>query len=179
MVTGPIFIEHGKQMLVEDDLLKRHDNIPIFQCDKPKDHEKKDLFLQRNELILSCDRPAGELQHVSNTNPRSALAISKDGTAHFICVAGRLKDYLGMDLVQLTQAIQKYIPDVQMAIGLDGGASSKLIHKYDNTIHMSQHKVTRDRYSIGNIISYQKVTPSFRPVQQILKKKLKFVIANK
>jgi hypothetical protein len=170
MVSGPILIEHGQQMLVEEDLLKRHDTIPIFQCDKPTESEKTDTMIQRNhETILSCDRPAGELQHLANTNPRSAIAISKDGTAHFICVPGRIKNYLGMDIVQLSQAIKKYIPDVQMAIGLDGGASSKLIHKYDNTIHMSLHNTKRDRYYIGNMISYQKVTSSFIPIQKLSK----------
>lgn len=163
MVTGPILITNGKIVMTEDVIQKTHHDIPIFQCDKPTSEEKDEIVVMRNnKYVLSCDgAEPGGLFHAANTNPRSAIAISKDDTVHFICVTGRCSNYMGMDLVRLTECIKEKIPDVWMAISVDGGASSKCIQKHKGNIYVSQHQINSHRYYVGNIISYQKVSSDF------------------
>lgn len=163
MVTGPIVIDQGVIVMTEELVQKKHQGIPIFQCDKPTLAEKDHVLLTRNhQTILSCDgADPGGLFHLANTNPRSAIAMSMDGTIYFICVMGRCNNYMGMDAVRLTQCIKEKIPDVWMAVLVDGGASSKCIQKHNGHVYVTQHQTNTMRYHVGNIISYQKVLPTF------------------
>jgi hypothetical protein len=159
MAAGPLLIDNGKNMITDQLLKTMYNGIPIFQCDKPTEEEsKKDMTLvkRNHRTLLSCDRLPGELFHLANTNPRSAIAISTSGIVSFICVAGRLHGTLGMDANRLAQVILDHLPDTYMALNIDGGASSNMIHKKDSKLYQSPQRVTLDRYKVGNIISFQK-----------------------
>jgi hypothetical protein len=61
-----------------------------------------------------------------------------------------------MDASRFAQVILDHLPDTQMALNIDGGASSKMIHKKDDQLYQSPHRIVTDRYKVGNIISFLK-----------------------
>lgn len=163
MMGGPLLIDNGVCVATEEMLLKLHEDVPIFQCDRPSKKEGKKGFIERNgKKTLSCDRTPGELFHAANTNPRSAIAISKTGVVSFICAAGRVPRRMGVDVKRLADLILIHLPDTHIAINIDGGGSSKMLHKQNGTIVSSPSPFSNRKYVIGNIISFQKVTPEFK-----------------
>jgi len=53
---------------------------------------------------------------------------------------------------------------VYMAINLDGGAPSQMLHKRDGVLHTSPHQysATKQNVFVGNILSFMKTTAAFK-----------------
>lgn len=166
MACAPLLINQG-EMSMTDDLVEKTvvGDVHVLQCDVSKPHERG-MEVQRGEKrIKSCSQNLpGGLFHSSNANPRSALITDKNGTVYFMRAAGRMPGVLGMDLVQMSQTIKRFIPDAWMAINLDGGAPSQILQKHNGTVTSTTNQYSHKEQStilIGNLISYLKVNDTF------------------
>ena len=167
MVSAPLLIDRG-QLAITDSVLENEkiNETHLLLCDISKANEKGMHVHRGEKKIQSCsnNRPGG-LFHIANANPRSAIVTDRSGNVHFVRVAGRQTGKLGMDVVQLGQAILKYIPEAWMALNLDGGAPSQLLHKTPEKIVMTQNQhshTTNSTILVGNLLAYLKTGPEFR-----------------
>jgi Phosphodiester glycosidase len=167
MACAPLLIDQG-EICINDTMLEEetHDGVHILQCEISKPDERGSNIKRGNKMIKSCSNNIpGGLFHAANSNPRSVLIIDKKGTVYFMRSAGRMADILGMDLVQVAQSIKRFIPEAWMAINLDGGAPSQILHKKGGQVSSTTNQYTHTRGSatiiIGNIISYMKVSDDF------------------
>jgi len=150
MECGPLLIDRGEPIVTNAVLEKEVNGVRIFQCENA-DTEKTYTFQKNGRTYLSCtyNRPGG-LFHAANTNPRSAMVTDTDGVVYMIHVPGRKKGVLGMDLVRFAELIKEHIPNAWMAINLDGGKPSKLVHKDVEVWESNDHSIR-----VGNIIVYR------------------------
>lgn len=168
MACAPMLIDQG-QIVITDELLSNYtdEGIHVFQCEISKPFERGMNVERNGKHVKSCSNNLpGGLFHISNTNPRSVIITDQKGNVYFMRVAGRIEGVLGMDLVQVAQTIKRYIPDAWMAINLDGGAPSQLLHKTNGNVisTTNQHSHTgKSTILIGNLLTYMKVTDSFSP----------------
>jgi hypothetical protein len=169
MACAPLLIDQG-EIVMTDELLSSytHEGIHVLQCDISKPYERGMNVERNGKKIKSCSSNLpGGLFHISNTNPRSVLITDREGNVYFMRVVGRMNGVLGMDLVQVAQTIKRYIPNAWMAINLDGGAPSQLLHKTNGTVMSTTNQYSHTGKStiwIGNLLSYMKVSDSFSPL---------------
>lgn len=172
--SGPILIENGQNVFkpyeerfacVEEKILTYPIEI-INQTEKDitisgyyeYQNACSKTYIPKQLRLPKCDKISpGELSHADNPNPRSALAILKDGSYIFITVEGRGNRGVGMDLLTLSDSLLKTFPNIETAINLDGGRSSNIAWRTinDNRIFISNpdHMYT---YPNGNILSLTK-----------------------
>ena len=168
MACAPLLIDQG-QIVMTDELLSNytHDGIHVLQCEISKPYERGMNLVRNGKKIKSCSNNLpGGLFHISNTNPRSILITDQKGNVYFMRVAGRMEDVMGMDLAQVAQTIKRYIPGAWMAINLDGGAPSQLLHKTNGRVISTTNQYSHtgnSTISIGNLLTYMKVSDSFCP----------------
>ena len=167
MACAPLLIDQGE--IVMTDHLVEHtivDNVHVLQCDVSKPNERGFEVQRGEKRIKSCSQNLpGGLFHSSNANPRSALITDKNGTVYFMRAAGRMPGVLGMDLVQMSQTIKRFIPESWMAINLDGGAPSQILQKHNGMVTSTTNQYSHKGSStilIGNMISYLKVNDTFQ-----------------
>jgi len=167
MVSAPLLIDQGR-LVVTDEMLHSttHDDVHIMLCDNSKNGEKGMNLRRGSKTIKSCsNNTPGGLFHIANANPRSAIVTDRSGGVHFVRVAGRMPGRIGMDLVQLGEAILKHIPDAWMALNLDGGAPSQVVHKVADEVRTSanqySHTGKASTVLVGNLVAYMNVTPEF------------------
>ena len=81
MTAGPVLLEQGRIVFTDDTIANTvKDGVHILQCDLPEEHEAGLVTLLRNgRRVMSCDNPPGQFFHAGNTNPRSALVVSRNG----------------------------------------------------------------------------------------------------
>lgn len=102
----------------------------------------------------------GELYHAGNPNPRSAIAITGDDV-YFIKVEGRDartaqgKPGVGMDLAQLAEYCINVL-NADFAINLDGGGSSQIVWKEENTNYITLSGGMDIAYPVGSVIAFVK-----------------------
>ena len=168
MCGAPLLIDKGVAV-IDDHVLANtvHQDIHILECDNPLPGELNSMNLKRpTKTIKSCSNNLpGGIFHAANTNPRSAIATDKEGNVYFIRVMGRRNGILGMDLSRLTKVIQDHIPTVWMAINVDGGAPSQLLHKTDNKVLSTMNQYSDQANStikVGNVIAYMKTDSVFK-----------------
>jgi hypothetical protein len=168
MACAPLLIDQGA-IVFTDDMVESSvvNQVHILKCDINKSHERGMEITRGSKRIKSCSTNLpGGLFHSSNANPRSALVTSQSGTVYLVRVAGRMPGVMGMDLIQTAQSIKRIIPDAWMAINLDGGAPSQIVHKHQHGVMSTTNQYSsadsRSTIMIGNLISYMKVTDSFR-----------------
>ena len=129
ITVGPLLVEKGIPVITDDDLL----NNPLFQSDS------------------TTKIKPGELYHLANPNPRSALVSRKNGDVLFVHVEGRGDSGAGMDASQLAQLCVSL--DAVWAINMDGGRSSQITWRAPNSDIISVDKYT-NAYPVGTIISF-------------------------
>ena len=130
MSVGPILVSDGVQRMTDD--LIRHNPL-----------------LQNGAVNI----PPGQLTHVANPNPRTALCIKDDGNVFIVYVEGRGDRGAGMDCAQLAQLCLNL--GAHDAINLDGGSSSQLVWREPGSEIISVAKKTY-AYPVGNILSFCK-----------------------
>ena len=131
MSLGPILVSGGVQQMT-DELIQ---NTPDFQS------------------AAGQQIHPGQLNHVANPNPRTALCIRADGSVLIVYVEGRGDRGAGMDCAQLAQLCLRL--GARDAINLDGGRSSQLVWREPGAEIISVAKYT-NAYPVGNILSFCK-----------------------
>ena len=174
--TGPVLIENGKIVFDPEDVK--------FSCTDEKNSWGNVISVSEDTITTSghykystiedngfscvkefvpevkeyprCDRiQPGELSHADNPNPRSCLAILKNGDYMFVTVEGRGNRGVGFDLYTLSKSLLKSFPNIETLVNLDGGRSSVMAwrtEKEKDKIYISNP----DRlyaYPVGNILS--------------------------
>ena len=110
--------------------------------------------------VYDCNNISpGELKHILNPNPRSALAIRRDGSIILATVEGRGEEGIGMDVIEFSNLLQTIHGNkIVAAINLDGGRSSNLVLRTPqnpNDIYISNPKHDY-HYPVGNILTFTK-----------------------
>jgi exopolysaccharide biosynthesis protein len=118
-----------------------------------------DNDIESNELlqwpkVSNVKVKPGELAHVANPNPRTAIGILRDGNVRIVYIEGRGERGAGVDCSQLAQ-ICKALGMVK-AINLDGGRSSQLVWRAPGSNEISIGSSHTDGYPVGSIISFCK-----------------------
>ncbi len=163
LTSGPLMIWNGERLFsrrkIENSTYKhKGKDVLMYQCrSSQSDSEKQMRFIPKGEkLIPNCEHiKPGELSHLSNQNPRSALCVDRDGNIKFVYVEGRKMSGDGMDIIQLTELCQSI--GAVHAINLDGGGSSNILwmNPSDGIINQPNH-FRNFVYPVGNTISFVK-----------------------
>ena len=173
--SGPLLIRNGQRVFTQNNYNTMNANgVRIFQCEpnvfnNPVHINKGGI----NYVVKNCNSPPGELFHAANMNPRSALVITDDHqgnrTVQFVSVPGRGPRGIanGMTLSEFSRYLHANIPNINMAINLDGGQSSRLCVKYGGTIktfnytfdHVGNKESAR-AYPVGSILSFVRTQPA-------------------
>jgi hypothetical protein len=138
--------KHNADVMIKQD----DDRITLKEYYTYDDCKQK--LIRDEKEYKRCDKiNPGELQHGNNPNPRSALCILGNGDYVFVCFEGRSNKGVGIDLESLSRTLLLTYPNIVSAINLDGGRSSVLAWRTNNTVYCSNP----DRfyyYPHGNII---------------------------
>lgn len=114
-----------------------------------------DQTIQNNPILQNqgVDIAPGELSHVGNPNPRTAIGTNANNDVIIVTIEGRSRRGAGVDCSQLAQICRE--AGMVNAINLDGGRSSQLVWREpgSNEISLASHS---EGYPVGNIISYCK-----------------------
>lgn len=118
-----------------------------------------DNDIESNELlqwpkVSNVKVKPGELAHVANPNPRTAIGILRDGNVRIVYIEGRGERGAGVDCSQLAQICKAL--DMVKAINLDGGRSSQLVWRAPGSNEISISSSHTDGYPVGSIISFCK-----------------------
>ena len=157
--SGPLLIREGHIHFDEDMLDTKIDDVYIFQCE-PFNFVPK--VKKGDSYVKNCNPPSqpGELFHAANKNSRSALVTTYDNQVYFVTTPGRMKDSEGMTLPEFARYISK-IPNINMAVNLDGGGSSRITLKIpasDTILYLPSQKQAQS-YHVGTILSFVKMRP--------------------
>ena len=132
VTTGPVLIYNSQQIITDAVIAANPDLLQSGPADRIS---------------------PGELRHVGNQNPRTAIAWLADGTVLIVYVEGRGDRGAGVDCSQLAQLCMSL--GAIFAINLDGGRSSQLAWRQPGENMISLAKYTSG-YPVGNLLSYSK-----------------------
>lgn len=153
ITCGPVLVGNRKPVITESKIeTERNSNgLMKFQCEKSKQFQN----------VIDCDslRP-GELYHIGNPNPRTALGTGSDSNGKFIkfiYVEGRGNRGSGLDGAQLSNLCLRL--GCVDAINLDGGSSTSIVWKKEGEDYIHLPNPNRlDKYPVGSVISLVKST---------------------
>lgn len=160
--SGPLLINGGIRIFTDNAYQTVNNDVHIFQCEPGPLNVP---VVNRNGIhVKNCNNPPGELFHAANMNPRSALVITNDNNVHFVTVPGRTPGISnGMTLSEFSLYLITYFPNINMAINLDGGGSSRISVKQNgsiSTFFYNNGPEPARPYPVGSILSFVRMRPA-------------------
>jgi hypothetical protein len=158
ITAGPVLVLNHRKFLQDSDL----ENHPELNCRGPTNDMESELNYF-SEGLYNCGKiKPGELKHVSNPNPRTALGVGHNSLGekcvYFITIEGRGERGTGMDVSQLGDfLVNEFSTDfgiiIDHAVNLDGGRSSSMTYLHDDEITI-MNPFKKSAYPVGNILSF-------------------------
>ena len=150
--VGPLLVENGRIPYDYSENVIGDDGNRLFASRKPKNAAEKTQKYFKDGYANVDQISPGELSHATNKNPRSAIAIRRDGSLLFIYVEGRNARGDGVTLNDLAELCAQH--GAHVAVNMDGGRSSRFLWKkpHENIIY-NCNETRNDAYPVGTILS--------------------------